>query len=512
MKLGSIATKSKTGGSLEANACTTERSPGANANHVASAAERTSNRVHTIHTIEFDFLPAPLPIDRTAAATISPPGAFPVSGTGGASNCGPTRSHLSDPTLPPNQNDFASPLDATLVEQEPQQQETEQVQVQLPEALNVMPMSSEANESSLSSSPSSSTFINTCFFVIVALIVGLVLWLLISELSSQDSTSSDPIVAIGTFSEPVETNRSHHYLPFDSSLHPKTRKAILDDPTGPQARANNWMWEDPYLDTYPKWQKIQRFALAVAYHAMEGDNWFRNDHWLSYEVPECEWFSQSPTPCGQDGHLVLQDLQSNNLGGTLPMEILLPETIKVMDYSNNHISGWMPFTPSTNKMEAIILSNNSFEFALYFADADFDPSFLRIFRLDSNQMESNNLQVIGVRHNLETLNLTRNRYGGTIPLREASRSAAKLSYLGLGDNLFEGTIPSELGLMTQLTELNLSGNSAVSGTLPSELLLLTSLLYLDISGTTITGSIPIDLCTGSLNLSIIANCSQIQCC
>ncbi|CAB9522456.1 Leucine Rich Repeat [Seminavis robusta] len=499
MKAGSRVKKSNTGGPLDAKA-----------NDVANMAQANDDdAVSRAHRTETDNLPVPPLFIHSARTTFSHPGAFSIPGIGGASSRELTRSPHPDPTLPNNQNNISSPLDATLVDQEAQQQETGQVRVQLPEALNVMPMRSKENESP--SSSFSSTLINLCFFVIIAVIVGLVLWLAISQLSNQDFGSSDPSVAIGTFAEPALTNRSHWYPPFDSALHQNTRKAILDDPTGPQARANNWMWEDPYLDSHPKWQKIQRFALAVVYHAMEGDNWFRNDNWLSYEVPECEWFSQSPTPCDQDGRLVTTDLQSNNLGGTLPMESQLTESMKVIDCSNNHISGGLPFAPSSNKLEAIILSNNSIEIATYFTDADLDPSFLRTLRLDSNQLKTDNVHFLGALRNLELLNMTENRYGGTIPMWEASR-ATNLRYLGLGNNFFEGTIPSELGLMAQLTELNLSGNSAVSGTLPSELLLLTSLLYLDISGTSITGSIPVELCSRSLNLSITANCSQIQCC
>ncbi|CAB9522455.1 expressed unknown protein [Seminavis robusta] len=254
------ANQSKTGGSLEANAEDVANMAQANDDDAVSRADRT----------ETDNLPVPPLFIHSARTTFSHPGAFSVPGIGGASSRELTRSSQSDPSLPNNQNDFGSPLDATLVDQEAQQQETGQVRVQLPEASNVMSIRSKGNESTTSSS----SLINLCFFLIIAVIVGLVLWLVISQLSNQGSGSSDPIVAIGTFSEAAETNRSHQYPPFDNTLHRNTRKAILDDPTSPQARANNWMWEDPYFDTYPKWQKIQRFALAVIYHAMEGDNWF----------------------------------------------------------------------------------------------------------------------------------------------------------------------------------------------------------------------------------------------
>ena len=62
------------------------------------------------------------------------------------------------------------------------------------------------------------------------------------------------------------------------------------------------------------------------------------------------------------------------------------------------------------------------------------------------------------------------------------------SALGLADG-FSGTIPSNLGLMTQLQWLQLYGNALV-GTVPSSLSSLTSLTIFDLCGNQLQGVVP----------------------
>jgi Leucine-rich repeat (LRR) protein len=66
------------------------------------------------------------------------------------------------------------------------------------------------------------------------------------------------------------------------------------------------------------------------------------------------------------------------------------------------------------------------------------------------------------------------------------------------NNAFTGTVPSELGLLTALTELQLD-NNAFTGTVPSELGLLTALTYLTLDNNAFTGTVPSEL--GSLTVN-----------
>ena len=68
----------------------------------------------------------------------------------------------------------------------------------------------------------------------------------------------------------------------------------------------------------------------------------------------------------------------------------------------------------------------------------------------------------------------------------------QLTYLDLSDNQLSGTIPSEIGAMTSLTNLNLYKNQ-LTGTIPSEIRAITSLDYLSLSWNQLTGTIPSEI-------------------
>ena len=60
-----------------------------------------------------------------------------------------------------------------------------------------------------------------------------------------------------------------------------------------------------------------RAALEAVYEALGGENWFRNDYWLSNE-PLSRWFGVTT----DDGRVVALRLSDrNNLTGTLPDEL-----------------------------------------------------------------------------------------------------------------------------------------------------------------------------------------------
>eukprot|EP00547_Thalassionema_nitzschioides_P010510 CAMPEP_0194227412 /NCGR_PEP_ID=MMETSP0156-20130528/42844_1 /TAXON_ID=33649 /ORGANISM="Thalassionema nitzschioides, Strain L26-B" /LENGTH=812 /DNA_ID=CAMNT_0038959893 /DNA_START=51 /DNA_END=2486 /DNA_ORIENTATION=- len=78
-------------------------------------------------------------------------------------------------------------------------------------------------------------------------------------------------------------------------------------------------------------------------------------------------------------------------------------------------------------------------------------------------------------------------YGATIPTEIGRLS--RLTELNLGHGQWEGTLPTELGLITQLRVLDLS-NNVLEGTLPKELGKLTQLRRLNLSHNILTGELP----------------------
>lgn len=86
------------------------------------------------------------------------------------------------------------------------------------------------------------------------------------------------------------------------------------------------------------------------------------------------------------------------------------------------------------------------------------------------------------------LSLGENRFEGTIPTELGALTG--LIVFDMGDNMnLNGTIPTDLGLMTAMQGLYLEGNQ-FQGTLPTELGRLVNLVYLWVDRNRLTGTIP----------------------
>ena len=94
---------------------------------------------------------------------------------------------------------------------------------------------------------------------------------------------------------------------------------------------------------------------------------------------------------------------------------------------------------------------------------------------------------LGNLSNLETLNLSGNQLAGDIPTELGSLS--NLETLVLSDNQLTGEIPTELVSLSNLETLDLVGNQ-LTGEIPTELGSLSNLERLGLSGNQLTGEIP----------------------
>lgn len=166
--------------------------------------------------------------------------------------------------------------------------------------------------------------------------------------------------------------------------------------------ANRWMLDDPHLDTYSYERSLQRFGLVMTYYTTHGDNWTRRDHWLSYDVSECEWYSHCSMPeyedtpiCDEDGHIIKIALASNNLQGSFIRFSGSFPYLKIYDVADNKIHGTVPHIVSSPYMEVFILSNNEFEGQLS-GDGGFSSFGLRVAKLDNNNFAGYHAALLGI--------------------------------------------------------------------------------------------------------------------
>lgn len=288
-------------------------------------------------------------------------------------------------------------------------------------------------------------------------------------------------------------------------LLPEYTQEAIKTPGTPQALAARWLSKDPNVKTYPDWRIVQRFVLSTFYYATSGDGWVSNQHWLSYEVHECEWHSFSyrallswkkalldwhtegndrntttfeegielakhDDPCGEannrDGQYRHFWQVSNKLTGTLPQEFFLLTSLQSI------------LLVGDNKMHVRIVSQLG------------QLSGLRLFftgltaisgSIPSEIAKLDKLMALGVWNNRRFLS---HQLAGTLP--SGLVSMTNLVSLWVANSNIRGPLISEIGMMSKLTILGLDDNR-ITGRLPSELALLSNLELLLLSSNELRG-------------------------
>lgn len=83
-----------------------------------------------------------------------------------------------------------------------------------------------------------------------------------------------------------------------------------------------------------------RFALGMLYRATNGPDWTQNTNWLT-DAPVEEWHGVT---VGLFGQVVILNLNNNNLGGSIPMDVGQLWTLEELNLGSNRISGEIPAT------------------------------------------------------------------------------------------------------------------------------------------------------------------------
>jgi len=235
-----------------------------------------------------------------------------------------------------------------------------------------------------------------------------------------------------------------------------------------------------YAEYAPE-QLLQRFSLATFYYATNGEDW--NDHtgWLEYDQHECQWFfsdqtystivqsvltSPNGSPCddNEEEDVLLRYnpyvklwMNNNGLAGTLPPEIYWLTSLKSIDLSLQN----MEHNPKYPTLSASWEETFTYELSV---EAFGGPP--TSYFPDTTPMSA---------------------LGGTIS--SYTGGLTQLQELKLSGNSFSGYLPSEIGLLTQMSlEFRLGGN-LFTGTIPTELYALSSLKFIALSLNLFSGTV-----------------------
>ncbi|KAH9768655.1 MDIS1-interacting receptor like kinase 2 [Citrus sinensis] len=193
-----------------------------------------------------------------------------------------------------------------------------------------------------------------------------------------------------------------------------------------------------------------------------------------------------PLEIGNLNFLQVLDLSTNGLQGIIPSEMGRWRNLVHLDLSDNFLWGYIPPTLGRlSKLENLHLSSNSLV-------GNIPSTIGHLTQLTTFAIASNHINVsipleIGNLNFLQVLDLSRNEIGGSIP--STLGHLKRLRSLDLSYNKLVGPIPSSVGHLTQLTTFYMHSN-LINGSIPLEIGNLNFLQVLDLFDNKLEGPIP----------------------
>ena len=319
--------------------------------------------------------------------------------------------------------------------------------------------------------------------LVVIVSLALTITLVVAE---RDQPSMDNTVAPWNLSS---ANTSALAFPLEDiwkakSIFPDyTVELIENAPDSVQHLAFQWVLQDPswQMEGIKPYRIQQRFALASLYHAMSGKNWYDNQHWLSHDIHECQWFSKhghETVEVTEETEVYYNDLFSE-IGWDSPcldlafVNTTVPVTFEslakedhyiVLDLTTNGLTGSIP-------PELFLLTN------------------LQYFSLMGNQHLTGSIaSQIGLLTNIKSIDLGGTSLGGTLPT-EIGLLSSSLRSLTMLNTATGGHLPSEMGMLSLLDNLLMDENS-FSGSIPSEWQNLSAMRWWYMGSNRLSGVIP----------------------
>ncbi len=291
--------------------------------------------------------------------------------------------------------------------------------------------------------------------------------------------------------------------------------------------------------------ETDRAALVALYNATDGANWSDSENWLS-DMPVGEWRGVTADEDGRVTELSLGDiglsgtippelgsltnltdlwLDNNQLSGAIPPELgNLSSLIRLSLYSNELSGPIPPELGNLSSLEQLFLNDNELsgklpqemtklsalqQLTFYRnstlcapVDGAFQTWLLGIAQMAGSSCApedspADRAALVGLHGDTDGANWADDtNWLSNRPLREwygvTTDADGRVIGLYLRDNQLSGQVPSELGNLTNLTELFLHNNE-LSGAIPPELGNLTNLRFLFLRSNELSGAIPPEL-------------------
>ncbi|XP_059277128.1 probable leucine-rich repeat receptor-like protein kinase At1g35710 isoform X2 [Lycium ferocissimum] len=192
------------------------------------------------------------------------------------------------------------------------------------------------------------------------------------------------------------------------------------------------------------------------------------------------------------------ELLGNNLTGTLPLNIgsMLPNIEGLFLISSMHLFGTIPHSLSNcSKLIYLDLGNNRLTGLI--SNSLGYLTHLKYLFLEGNYLISDTTlsfltSLSNCRH-LKLLEISGNPLNGVLPISLGNLSGTSLLHFKASNCIIKGEIPREIGNLSSLIDLDLSGNGLI-GSIPTTISNLRFLQLFNLSHNKLSGFIGDDLC------------------
>jgi Leucine-rich repeat (LRR) protein len=362
---------------------------------------------------------------------------------------------------------------------------------------------------------------------------GVAVYFLLRNNNTKDSSQKDELAEDSVTTPTVSQSEAPSFspVPLDplvDELWPWIASASEDllpfsDPSSPQSQALSWLQDDPIAMTPGRSTRtvLERYVLAVLYYSMLGPSW-RFDYLSREDV--CAWNQEGQAQgnhtllskgvfCVEDGETIdTLSLTENNLRGSIPWELVLLTTLEYVNFESNGLTSSIPSRiGELTSLDSLLLGQNELTGSI-------PAGISKLTRLKWFMAVANDLTgPLPDTLPSSTLNivLDSNRLTGPIP-ESWGTDMPFIQIIGLGGNLLAGSLPSSIGLLSQLGYLWIH-NNLLTGTIPTELGQLSDLVWLAMEDNVFTGTVE-PLCAPleehfilSEYFILSADCEEIDC-